>query len=657
MKKLTVKFFAMVTMLLCASATTFAAVDWSKYDFLGDGAGGGKYNNKYKVEAVDGMGVINIQKPGFAAEDGIYLTFPAGILECSVEGAIQGAGIVVYLSNFIAQETEVTVKYAPANEATFHVFYADGVAAGGEQTLTSIKLTASANVVKVGESINLTAAALDQVGLTMKDVEVTLAVSPAEAGTIEDGAFKAAKAGLATITATAGEITNSINVFCYEGENLALSTAEANKVIATSMEKTDGNYNSLMVVDGNLDTYYILHDNTADTDEARTYDAWFVLDLGACYDINLITINFEGACSQEYHVDFSFDNVVWATAYTYTGKAGVDNTRNDAIFGEDLKNSKGIRYVRFFNTKAATNYGVKIFEMQVFGVEGAAPADTEKPVMGTATLVSNNHEKAVIAVEATDNMGISAFHVVDADNKIDAKVAPVEGNITVTGLTPSTTYNFTITAIDLVGNESENTAAVKVVTPDYLSAPTEAAPAPTHPANKVRAIYSATYNADCSFGEWDSGTTLTDDEYGKKYVTSNLGYFGLEGFAFNCSEMETLHLDVWAADDMKMRIVPIHGGAEVGVFVNIEGQKWNSIEIALTEFEGVTNWTNVPQIKIDNVANKTFWLNNVYFYTRGETTGVDEVTTTSAMVQKVVEDGQVIIIRDGVRYNALGAQL
>ena len=35
----------------------------------------------------------------------------------------------------------------------------------------------------------------------------------------------------------------------------------------------------------------------------------------------------------------------------------------------------------------------------------------------------------------------------------------------------------------------------------------------------------------------------------------------------------------------------------------------------MTEFDQVTNWTDVSQIKIDNAANLTFWLNNVYFYT------------------------------------------
>ncbi len=148
-----------------------------------------------------------------------------------------------------------------------------------------------------------------------------------------------------------------------------------------------------------------------------------------------------------------------------------------------------------------------------------------------------------------------------------------------------------------------------------MADPTAAPAAPTYPADQVKAIYSATYNADCNFGEWGSGTTLTQTEYGKKYVTSKLGYFGLEFTGLNCSKMESLHADVWSDADMSMRFVPIHGGAEVGVTKQIKGGEWNAIDIALSEFVGVTNWTNVYQIKIDNVGNQTFWLNNIYFYT------------------------------------------
>ncbi|MCI5681852.1 MAG: hypothetical protein MR293_07785 [Bacteroidales bacterium] len=103
-----------------------AAVDWSLYQFLGDGAGGGKYTDKYKVEKVEGIAeIVNIQQPGWAKEAGIYITFPAGITSCSVSGDIQGAGMIMHLSAFTAQETEVTVVHA-LGTVVFHVYYADG---------------------------------------------------------------------------------------------------------------------------------------------------------------------------------------------------------------------------------------------------------------------------------------------------------------------------------------------------------------------------------------------------------------------------------------------------------------------------------------------------------------------------------------------------
>lgn len=146
-------------------------------------------------------------------------------------------------------------------------------------------------------------------------------------------------------------------------------------------------------------------------------------------------------------------------------------------------------------------------------------------------------------------------------------------------------------------------------------APTAAPAEPTPERYQVKAVYAAKYEADCNFGDWGSGTAYTQEEYGKKFITNAKGYFGLEFTGKDCSEMEALHLDIWAASDISLRVVPIHGGAEVGVTVNIEGQKWNAIDIALSEFAGVTDWSDVYQIKIDNAANLTFWLNNVYFYT------------------------------------------
>lgn len=126
MKKQFFKLVSVVIVLLSASISMSAAVDWSQYQFLGDGAGGGKYTDKYKVEKVEGITeIVNIQQPGWAKEAGIYITFPAGITSCSVSGDIQGAGMIMHLSAFTAQETEVTVVHA-LGTVVFHVYYADG---------------------------------------------------------------------------------------------------------------------------------------------------------------------------------------------------------------------------------------------------------------------------------------------------------------------------------------------------------------------------------------------------------------------------------------------------------------------------------------------------------------------------------------------------
>lgn len=161
-------------------------------------------------------------------------------------------------------------------------------------------------------------------------------------------------------------------------------------------------------------------------------------------------------------------------------------------------------------------------------------------------------------------------------------------------------------------------------------APDAAPAAPTWPANQVKAVYSATYNADCGFGEWGSGTAYEQGDFGKKYVTTNLGYFGLtfEDNALNCTSMEKLHIDIWIAADASVRVVPIwNASANIGVTLNLEGQKWNSFDIALSEFDGVPDWSNIYQIKIDEARELTFWVNNVFFYTT-VAPEVDEVAPT-----------------------------
>lgn len=518
------------------------------------------------------------------------------------------------------------IQYHGTKRATGYgqSFYEFQVLLPGVSTLTKIELSAP-GVAKVGEGVALNVVAKDQNDAPMT-VAIEYEITPAAAGAVVDGKYVPAKIGNASIVAKSGEVKSAaIEIFGYEGSNLALSTNidTDNKVIAQS-DFTPNGTSAFFAVDGNDDSVYqgSPTNGTAEDDASRTFDAWFVVDLGDFYDIDLITIHFEGACSQNYHVDFSADNTAWALGYDYTSNPGI-NGRTDMLSAAVLDNYQKVRYVRFWSTKAGTQWGMKMYEFQVFGHAWVPASDTEAPVMVSATLDSKTWNSVVIAVEATDNQGISKFHVVDATNGIDAKYAPNNGKITITGLTAATAYNFTITAIDVAQNESANSKAVAVTTDAHLIAPTEAAAAPTWPAAQVKAIYSPTYNADCNFQEWGSGTVYAQEQYGKKYTVTNGGYFGVDGFSINAMTMEALHYDIWIDVDATLRIVPICRNSadtgnepEYGEFVNLKGQQWNSIDLALNEgeFAKTTNWSNVYQVKIDNAANLTFWVGNAYFY-------------------------------------------
>ena len=501
----------------------------------------------------------------------------------------------------------------------------------GISTLTTIELSAAGKIGKIGgEGVALTVSPKDQNGKAM-EAEIEYEITPADAGSVVDGKYIPAKKGNATIVAKSGEVkSGEVSVFGVTSDNLALSTniSTDNKVVAQSDFAPDGT-DAFYAVDGdNGSVWQGRASNSAGVD----FDAWFVVDLGGYYNIDLVTINFEGACAQNYHVDFSADNTNWALGYNYVGNAGI-NGRTDYI--STLVNNTKVRYVRFWSTKAATEWGMKVFEFQVFGEEWQDTGDTEAPEMVSAELVSKTWNSAVIAVAATDNGEVVSYRVVNADPAIDTKLVATDGKITISGLTSATTYNFAITAIDAAGNESENSKSVAVTTDNYLTAPATAAAAPTWPAAQVKAVYSPTYNADCIFQDWGSGTTYSQDIYGKKFVLAGGGYFGVDGFSLNCLTMEKLHYDIWIADDATIRVVPIWGGPEQGVSVNLKGQQWNSIDIALTDYTAITDWSNIYQIKIDQASNLTFWIANTYFYR--ETELVDDVKPTNVSAVKASE--------------------
>ncbi|MCQ2334772.1 MAG: discoidin domain-containing protein [Paludibacteraceae bacterium] len=541
-----------------------------------------------------------------------------------------------------------------------HSFFEFRVLYPGVSVLTTLELTAASPLAKMSEGVDLNVVAKDQNNAIMADYgTLTYNIDPAAAGNMVGNKYMPATKGTAVITAQVGEVvSNVVSVFAYAGENVALNKPVEN--IGTP--ETPG----LIVNNGNEGD--IWQGITSPSNATMDQECGFIIDLEAYYSLELVTIKFEGACSQNYTVDFSEDGSAWTTGYEHIGNPGI-NGRTDMIYpggDKELQNYDKVRYVRFLSTKQATEWGCKIYEFKVFGEDWVPSDDAEAPVMGTASLVSVNDNHAVIAVTATDNGEVRDFHVVDAANGINVFCAAVAGNITVRNLQPGTTYHFTITARDLALNESANSQTVNVTTAAHLTQPETLPEAQSHPAEKVKAIYSDVYTVNPVWNDynapWGQSTTMEAIEVSGDNMLkyANLNWLGWTcATAVNASEMTHLHIDIWAEDNGHLGIVPIFGGTGLTTddnkrkIVDLEGQAWNSFDLNLaTDFAGL-NLTSIFQFKYDNADGRTFVIDNVYFWTDGIVTALEEVTTEQN-VTKVIRNGQLLIIKDGVAYNVAG---
>ncbi len=117
-------------------------------------------------------------------------------------------------------------------------------------------------------------------------------------------------------------------------------------------------------------------------------------------------------------------------------------------------------------TSGGTNYIVTVYWKD--GAESVA--DTEKPVMTSATCSSTTHNSATIAVAATDNVGVTKYVVKNGGSEF-GEYTPSAGVIVVEDLAASTNYTLTVFAKDAAGNVSASGIEVACNTTAIPSSP------------------------------------------------------------------------------------------------------------------------------------------------------------------------------------------
>ena len=140
----------------------------------------------------------------------------------------------------------------------------------------------------------------------------------------------------------------------------------------------------------------------ANVSGTQNYNAWMVVDLGSELDVNGCYLYWEGATSAEYTVEVSTDGVEYTPVFSYASNQSMGSGRYDWVFdGESHK----ARFVKINSTKAATGYGVKLRELQIFGEGTLAPAELANLKLTADNNVGATGTKFNFSFSALDQYG------------------------------------------------------------------------------------------------------------------------------------------------------------------------------------------------------------------------------------------------------------
>ncbi|WP_213450817.1 discoidin domain-containing protein [Rhizomonospora bruguierae] len=137
-------------------------------------------------------------------------------------------------------------------------------------------------------------------------------------------------------------------------------------------------------VDGNTSTRW---------SSAFSDPQWIQVDLGSSVPITRVALTWEAAYATDFTIGVSTDGATFTTVNTTVGGTGGNQSITVAGTG---------RYVRLTATKRATQYGVSLWEFQVFGGGTTAGCGTANAAQGRTATASSTESAAFPASAAVD---------------------------------------------------------------------------------------------------------------------------------------------------------------------------------------------------------------------------------------------------------------
>ena len=142
--------------------------------------------------------------------------------------------------------------------------------------------------------------------------------------------------------------------------------------------------------------------NVTDSDPTTRWSSafsdpqWVQVDLGATYNLNHVSLNWEASAASAYQIQTSTDGTTWSTAATRTG--GTSEHVDLAVTG-------AVRYVRVYGTARQSTWGYSLYDLKVWSTDGGSTPPT-------ATLLSQGHPATA---SSSENTSFTAPNAVDGN--------------------------------------------------------------------------------------------------------------------------------------------------------------------------------------------------------------------------------------------------
>lgn len=296
-------------------------------------------------------------------------------------------------------------------------------------------------------------------------------------------------------------------------------------------------------------------------------------------------------------------------------------------------------------------------------------------VDGSMIAISSNKRAVVFSVEYGDSIVLTKICETPViSGNIDGIAFDVAENLYVASASAEQFHMYPMAKEEGMNHCLVKAAARYEVTipGDLPQAPETAPEAPTKDEANVMAVYCNHYttnNANFGISGWAGAYQTLDIDGTKIGAWTAMTWECIIDPAntdapHDFSAYKNVHVDMWApaAAKIKFTAEAITGGNYKDGMVADLVAGWNSFDFAIAQWPGNYNFANMKCFVLEQYQTPTgesfegnpFAIANIYFW--NEPTSVENVAAETKAV-KVVRDGQVMILRNGVEYNLLGSEM